>query len=109
VFRATPDWSEIHPLYSGGLCSGVMSLGSWLATCVQANDRSRVAAAVREAIEHRSVVELEYGVTRSDGLTGTAYLRAVPLVGDDGEVTEWLAAAREDVHEGRAEAAVAAI
>jgi PAS domain S-box-containing protein len=52
-------------------------------------------AAIREAVRTKGVFELEHRVRRADGRTGWTLSRAVPLLGENGEITEWIGAASD--------------
>jgi two-component sensor histidine kinase len=74
--------------------------GAWLETYIHPDDQQRVMAAIDEAIRTKSVFELEHRVRRVDGSLGWTFSRAVPLLGDKGEVSEWFGMA-SDVTERR--------
>ena len=88
VFRATPDFTEISALR--GHRRKVQSLPGWLEEHVHADDRGHVAAAIHECVERQAIIELEHRVLQADGTIGWTVSRAVPLVGADGQLSEWL-------------------
>jgi PAS domain S-box-containing protein len=51
--------------------------------------------AIEKAIRTKSLFELEHRVRRADGTIGWTMSRAVPIVDESGEITEWLGAARD--------------
>ena len=58
-------------------------------------------AKIREAIQTKSVFQLEHRVRRMDGTVGWTYSRAIPIKDASGNVTEWFGAA-SDVTERKA-------
>jgi len=54
-----------------------------------------VLRAIREAVQTKSIFELEHRVRRVDGSLGWTYSRAVPLIDDSGEIVEWFGAASD--------------
>jgi len=71
------------------------STATWLDRYIDAADQPMVVAAIRHAIGTRSAFELEHRVKRPDGTLGWALSRAVPLLGDDGEIAEWIGTATD--------------
>ena len=53
-----------------------------------------MTAAIAVAVMTKSVLDLEYRVKRVDGTLGWTLSRAVLLLDDRGEITEWFGAAR---------------
>ena len=67
----------------------------WLDKYIDVQDRPMVLAAIQHAIGTKSVFELEHRVKRPDGTLGWTLSRAVPLLGDDGEIVEWIGTATD--------------
>jgi two-component sensor histidine kinase/PAS domain-containing protein len=96
VYRMGPDWSEMRYLRGKDFIPDTESATqSWLQKYVQPEDQTRVMKAIREAISNKSAFELEHPVIRVDGTIGWTYSRAVPLLGEKGEIIEWFGAARD--------------
>jgi PAS domain S-box-containing protein len=77
----------------------------WL-DAVHPDERDAVAAAWRDALREKRVLEVEYRMRRADGEWRRVSVRAVPLLEEDGRVREWVGATtdvtdRRRVEEGR--------
>ena len=88
VFRASPDFEEFSELHRPG--SEAQPLADWLEEHVHPDDREHARAVVRESVGEQTVIELEHRSLRADGTTGWMVSRAIPLVGKDGQLSEWL-------------------
>ncbi len=107
IYRMSPDWREIRELDGGGFLRGASEPRTvWLADRVDPADRPELLAAMRRAVETKSVFELEHRVRRSDGNPGWAVSRAVPILDAEGSVVEWVGAVRDVTARRQAEAAV---
>jgi signal transduction histidine kinase/ActR/RegA family two-component response regulator len=67
----------------------------WLQTYISPHDQETVMAAVRRAVETKSVFESEHRVTRADGSSGWVAARAVPILDANGQVVEWFGTAKD--------------
>jgi len=96
TYRMSPDWTEMRNLEGQGFIADThLPTTGWLDQYIYPDDQAEFATAIRHAIDTKSVFELEHRVKRSDGTLGWALSRAVPLLGDEGEVTEWIGAATD--------------
>src|SRR6195952_377027 len=68
---------------------------NWLQDYIHPEDQPRVRAAIQEAIRTKSIFELEHRVIRADGSLGWTLSRAVPLLDEDGEITDWFGMATD--------------
>lgn len=90
LFRMGPDWEEMRELSGGNFLSDTdQPTGNWMKEYVAEEDRELVRTGIREAVENRSVCELEHRVRRADGTLGWTHMRAIPLFDDGGEILEW--------------------
>jgi PAS domain S-box-containing protein len=104
IFRTSPDWSEMHHLDGrDGVSDTPAARRDWMDDHVHPEDRPAVAATVAEAARAGTTVEFEHRVLRPDGSTGWVHTRAVPLLGDNGEVVEWFGAASDITERKQAE------
>jgi PAS domain-containing protein len=95
VFWMSPDWNTVRTLNRNARADGTSGdAGSWLQSYVHPDDRARVALAIQEAIERRGIVEVEHRLLCADGRMRRVLSRALPLLGDSGQITEWLCTAR---------------
>jgi PAS domain S-box-containing protein len=96
TYRVSPDWTEMRSLEGQGFMADTRRPSAgWLDQYIHPDDQAKVTAAIRHAIETKSVFEFEHRVRRPDGTLGWALSRAVPLLGDEGEITEWVGAATD--------------
>ena len=96
VYRMSPDWSEMRQLEGRGFISDSgKPRTDWLEEYIHPDDQEFVLRAIREAVQTKSIFELEHRVRRVDGSLGWTYSRAVPLIDDSGEIVEWFGAASD--------------
>ncbi len=107
MYRMNADWTEMRELFGGGVLANTDEpSGDWLGTYIPADERDRVRAAIRQAVDTRSIFDLEHRVLRSDGGVGWVHSRAVGTFDEDGRVTEWLGSANDVTTRNRAETAL---
>lgn len=107
VYEMSPDWKIMRRLEGREFIPSTETPDqSWMTRYIHPSDQPRVQAAIEDAIQHKSVFELEHHVTRTDGTTGWTFSRAIPLIGEDGEITGWFGAATDITARKRAEAAL---
>ena len=96
IFRMSPDWSEMRHLQGRGFIPDTTAPSrNWLAKYIHPDDHAHVMQAIREAVGSRSTFELEHRVLRVDGTFGWAFSRAIPLLDEGSEITEWFGAASD--------------
>ncbi|EYD76944.1 Chemotaxis protein methyltransferase CheR [Rubellimicrobium mesophilum DSM 19309] len=96
-FRMSADWSVMHRLSGGGLLEDATGpLSGWIDRYVPPGQRPLVLGAVAEAVRTGAPFDLEHQARRSDGGLAWIRSRAVPILGPDGGIEEWLGAS-EDV------------
>jgi signal transduction histidine kinase/ActR/RegA family two-component response regulator len=101
VYRMSPDWSVMRELDGGGFLGNTDDpRPSWLDDYIPPEDQAMVYRAIADAIRHKRVFELEHRVRRADGGIGWTLSRAVPILGADGGIVEWIGAA-SDITERR--------
>jgi signal transduction histidine kinase/ActR/RegA family two-component response regulator len=104
VYRMSADWSEMRFLHGREFMADTHEPSrTWLEKYIDPDDRPQVIKAIGEAIRTRHVFELEHRVRRVDGSLGWTFSRAVPLLGTDGAIVEWLGAALDVTARKRAE------
>jgi PAS domain-containing protein len=95
VFAAAADWSAVRLLGGGSMAQREQPRLDGFDSYVHPEDWSRVAAAIQDGLERISPVELQHRLCWPDGDVSWVYSRAVPLVAESGDVTEWLGAVSE--------------
>jgi PAS domain S-box-containing protein len=96
VYSMSPDWHEMRFLQGRDFIADTPEPnGSWLGKYIHPEDQERVLAAIQNAIRDKTTFELEHRVLRVDGTLGWTFSRAIPILGPDGEIGEWLGAASD--------------
>ncbi len=95
VYRMSPDWTEMWQLDGRGFMSDTMGPKQrWIDEYIHPEDQPTVLRAIQDAIQTKSVFELEHRVRRVDGTFGWTLSRAVPILDKNGDIVEWLGAAK---------------
>src|SRR5699024_5295555 len=95
VFRLSPDFTRLQYLQGDEFATGAYQPDTWLDEFILAEDRPQVAARIREAMRSKSQFEMEHRAYRADGSLGWYLSRIVPLLDDDGAITEWVGTASD--------------
>ena len=96
VYRMSPDWSEMWQLEGQGVIAHTPHMPrNWLNEYIQPDDQPGVIAAIAEAVQSKSLFELEHRAKRADGSLGWILSRAVPLLDEQGKLVEWFGASRD--------------
>ncbi|MCZ0961050.1 PAS domain S-box protein [Paracoccus benzoatiresistens] len=93
IYRMNPDWTRMFALQGNGILADTGEpFTAWVDKYLLPEDRPLVLGRIDEAIRTRSVFELEHRVWQADGSVGWVLSRAVPILGDSGEILEWFGA-----------------
>jgi two-component system, sporulation sensor kinase E len=96
MFSMNPDWTEMRRLKATGLPWSTHAPNrGWLEEYIYPEDQPLVTWVIEDALRNKSVFELEHRVRRADGTVGWTLSRAVPLMNERGEITEWFGAATD--------------
>ncbi|MEJ2724052.1 MAG: PAS domain S-box protein [Deltaproteobacteria bacterium] len=96
LYRMSPDWSEMRQLHSRGFLTETEEPSrTWLREYIHPDDQPHVMEAIYEAIQNKSIFELEHRVFRKDGTLGWTFSRAVPILDENGEIAEWFGGASD--------------
>jgi signal transduction histidine kinase/CHASE3 domain sensor protein/ActR/RegA family two-component response regulator len=96
VYRMSADWGEMYQLQGRDFIADTHDPSrTWLDKYIHPDDQARVRAAIGEAIRSKSTFQLEHRVLRPDGTLGWTFSRAIPLMDQDGRITEWFGAASD--------------
>jgi PAS domain-containing protein len=107
VYCMSPDWGEMRHLRGRAFIHDTEDPSrTWLEEYIPADDQPCVLAAIEEAVQTRSIFELEHRVRRADGTLGWVFSRAVPILDGKGEILEWFGAASDITEQKRAEEAL---
>lgn len=101
IYRMSPDWRVMYRLDGRGVLKDASDpTERWPEVYIPEEDRQPVLAAIEDAVRDKTLFELEHRVCLANGGIGWVHSRAVPIIGADGEITEWLGAGT-DVTERR--------
>ncbi len=107
VYRMNADWSEMAPLDGRHfLPDSLEPSRTWLDDNFFPEDHPKVLAAIGEAIRTKSVFALKHRVRRVDGTEGWTISRAVPILDERGDITEWFGTASDVTVQHEAEEAL---
>lgn len=96
LYRMSPDWRQMLQLSGRDMLVDTLdTVENWADTYHFPEDQPVIFAVIQKAIETKSLFELEHRVRGRDGGIGWVLSRAVPLLGDDGEITEWFGVASD--------------
>lgn len=105
LYRMSPDWSEMRQLGGGGVMDDTATPSTtWLRKYIPQDEQPKVLATIHEALKtKKKLFELEHRVRMVDGGIGWVHSRAVPLLDEKGEITEWFGSANDVTAHKRAE------
>ena len=104
VYKMNADWSEMRKLNSKNFISEMLEPSKeWMDLYIHPSDQAMVAKKIREAIDSKSVFDLEHRVVQVDGSLGWTHSRAIPLLNKAGEILEWMGMADDITKRKKAE------
>lgn len=94
LYRMNGDWSEMWTLDGRNQLADTTSLDTnWIERYIPEDERERVTAAIQNAVAGKGPFELEQRVLRADGSRGWVLSRAIPVIDEQGDITEWFGTA----------------
>lgn len=107
IFRMSPDWQRLGRLDGRDFIADVDEENeNWLVDYTYPEDHEALRATIAQAITSQDFFEFESRVRRADGTVGWALSRAIPILNEDGEVTEWFGMAADITVRKETEAAL---
>ncbi|MDP2085873.1 MAG: HWE histidine kinase domain-containing protein [Gemmobacter sp.] len=95
VYSLSADCGEMRVIRGRGFIEEVERDSDWVETQIEPEERQRVRAAIKAAIDTQSVLSFEHHMRRSDGTRVWVHSCAVPLKDARGEITEWFGTATD--------------
>ncbi|HLI95849.1 MAG TPA: SpoIIE family protein phosphatase [Candidatus Baltobacteraceae bacterium] len=96
VYRMSADWSEMRSLAGRDFIADTSAPETdWLARYIHPDDQGHVLDHIRQALSTKSAFDYEHRVIRADGTLGWTHSRAIPLVDEHGNITEWFGTATD--------------
>lgn len=93
LYRMSPDWQQMLSLEGKSfLATTDKPKTTWLGDYLPPEDRAKALAIIQEATRTKGTFELEHRVLKADGTIGWMYSRAIPVLNQEGTVTEWFGA-----------------
>ena len=94
VYKMSADWTEMRTLTGNDFLLDTFNpTRTWLDTYIPLEARPQVLASIEAAIRTKTPFQLEHPVTRANASIGWTFSRAVPLLDDEGNITEWFGTA----------------
>ncbi|BDV39811.1 hybrid sensor histidine kinase/response regulator [Methylocystis bryophila] len=104
IYSMSPDWKKIR--LQGRDLLEEAETEEWLEKYIPDEDRAMVLGVIAEAIRTKSIFQLEHRVRLADGEIGWTSSRAVPILNEQGEISEWFGAASDITIRKRSETAL---
>ncbi|HHX23487.1 MAG TPA: PAS domain-containing protein [Thermoanaerobacterales bacterium] len=96
IYRASPDWKQINILKEEGTLADIPVLDSnSMKMYIHPDDRAYVANEINRAFLNKNIFDSEHRIFKEDGNIIWIRSRAVPIINEDGEVTEWFGAVND--------------
>lgn len=90
IFRLNHDVTEMRAVVGRNWIADTNEPNrNWLKKYIPPEDRPRLLAMMKEAIEGKKIFELEHRVLRIDGSLGWVLSRALPVLDGQGQIREW--------------------
>jgi len=107
LYRMSADWSEMRELIGGGFLSDTQTpIQGWLENYIPSDDREHVQTVIQEAINNKSIFDLQHRVLREDGTVGWTHSRAIPILDANNDIAEWFGSADDVTPQHRAQGAL---
>ena len=96
VYRMNADWSQMRSLDGREVISDTTAPSrEWIGGYIYPGDQATVSTRIIEAIATKSTFDFEHRVIRANGTLGWTHLRAIPLLDENGDITEWFGTASD--------------
>lgn len=95
IFRMNPEGTLVQQVGGKRLLGDVGEERNWVEDFVPESDRAAVQAAIADAIQRRGPLEIEARLNTVDGSIVWLSTRAVPVLAEDGSITEWFGMATD--------------
>lgn len=107
VYRMSADWTQMYHLKGKNMLADTEKItGNWLDKYIPEADQPLVRERIAQAIESKTIFELEHRVIQADGSLAWIYSRAVPVFDNQQQITEWLGAVSDITMRKRGEHAL---
>jgi PAS domain S-box-containing protein len=94
IYSMSPDWRVMHQMHGREfIADSVASNADWLQQYIHPSNQLEVHATIKKAIQNKTVFEMEHQILQADESLGWTFSRAVPILNNEGEITEWFGTA----------------
>lgn len=96
LYSMSPDWQEMRTLQGGGFLANADAPSvRWMDAYLFPEDQAEVLGRIGEAVARTEPFEMEHRVRLADGTPGWIFSRAIPVMDEEGRVTEWFGMAAD--------------
>jgi two-component sensor histidine kinase len=96
IYRMSPDWREMQVLEGRGFLRDTATPSiAWIDEYLFVEDQPAILEVIDEAVRNKHAFQLEHRVRQTDGSVGWTFSRAIPLLDEAGEISEWFGAASD--------------
>jgi PAS domain S-box-containing protein len=96
VYRMNADWTVMRSLETlDSYASEGEPVSNWINSYIHPDDRKKALKLISEAIDNKSIFQLEHRVLNANGTIGWNFSRVVPILDDNNTIIEWFGAASD--------------
>ena len=96
IYSMSADWQVMHQLHGRDFIADSKKFNAnWLHEYIHPENQIAVQEKIQQAIQTKSIFEMEHQVLRQDKTLGWTYSRAVPVLNKQGEISEWFGTAAD--------------
>jgi PAS domain S-box-containing protein len=107
VYSMNPDWTVMQQLDGRGFIQDNFEpISEWKIKNIPEEEHQKITDRINESIREKKIFEMEHKVWRIDRTIGWTFSRAVPILDDKGDITEWFGTATDITHKKEAEFAL---
>ena len=107
VYSLSPDWSEMSELDGRGFLKDANApTTNWKSDNIYSEDMALVNEKIEECIREKKIFQLEHRILRVDGTMGWTSSKAIPILNEQGDITEWFGTAKDITQRKEAEEAL---
>lgn len=95
VYKMSADWKQMYNLDGTNMLTDASSsTSSWMDMYIPEQEKQSMQNAINDALQHKKIFELKHQLFNPDRNVVWAQTRAIPVLDETGQITEWIAAAR---------------
>jgi|GEM_PF-867162 len=95
-YRMSADWQVMEILEGKEFLADINNPGTgWIDQYILPEDRGLITQAIQQAIDHKTIFQLEHRIRSAGGSVSWIHSRAIPVLDEHGNITEWYGAAAD--------------